>query len=45
MKITFDPTQGLIVIPSRLHGFHTDTIVRLVVNLQEGIVALGDCEH
>ena len=29
MKITFDPTQGLIVIPTRLHGLHTDTIVRL----------------
>lgn len=32
MKITFDPTQGLIVIPSRLHGFHTDTIVRLALD-------------
>ncbi len=32
MKITFDPTQGLIVIPTRLHGFHTDTIVRLALD-------------
>jgi len=32
MKITFDPTQGLIVIPTRLHGLHTDTIVRLALD-------------
>ncbi|MBA7682085.1 hypothetical protein ES703_90431 [subsurface metagenome] len=32
MKITFDPTQGLIVIPTRLHGFHIDTIVRLALD-------------
>ena len=32
MKITFDPTQGLIVIPTRLHGFHKDTIVRLALD-------------
>ena len=32
MKITFDPTQGLIVIPTRLHGFRTDTIVRLALD-------------
>jgi len=29
MKITFDPTQGLIVIPIRLHGLQIDTVVRL----------------
>jgi len=29
MKITFDPTQGLIVIPTRLHGLQIDTVVRL----------------
>jgi len=32
MNITFDPTQGLIVIPTRLHGLHTDTIVRLALD-------------
>ena len=32
MKITFDPTQGLIVIPTRLHGLHTDAIVRLALD-------------
>jgi len=32
MKITFDPTQGLIVIPTRLHGLHIDTIVRLALD-------------
>jgi predicted aspartyl protease len=32
VKITFDPTQGLIVIPTRLHGLHTDTIVRLALD-------------
>jgi len=32
MKFTFDPTQGLIVIPTRLHGLHTDTIVRLALD-------------
>ena len=32
MKIAFDPTQGLIVIPTRLHGLHTDTIVRLALD-------------
>lgn len=32
MKITFDPTQGLIVIPTRLYGLHTDTIVRLALD-------------
>lgn len=32
MKITFDPTQGLIVIPTRLHGLHSDTIVRLALD-------------
>lgn len=28
MKITFDPTQGLIVIPTRMHGLHANSIVR-----------------
>ena len=32
MNITFDPNQGLIVIPTRLHGVHTDTIVRLALD-------------
>lgn len=32
MKIKFDPTQGLIVIPTRLHGLHTDTIARLALD-------------
>jgi len=32
MKIKFDPTEGLIVIPTRLHGLHTDTIVRLALD-------------
>ena len=32
MNITFDPTQGLIVIPTRLHGLRTDTIVRLALD-------------
>lgn len=32
MKITFDATQGLIVIPTRLHGFQIDTIVRLALD-------------
>ena len=32
MKITFDPTQGLIVLPTRLYGFQTDTIVRLALD-------------
>lgn len=32
MKITFDPTHGLIVIPTRLYGFNIDTIVRLALD-------------
>ncbi len=32
MKIKFDPTQGLIVIPTRLYGFHTDALVRFALN-------------
>ena len=32
MKITFDPTQGLIVIPTRLYGRDIDTIVRLALD-------------
>jgi predicted aspartyl protease len=32
MKIKFDPTQGLIVIPTRLYGFHTDALVRLALD-------------
>lgn len=32
MKITFNPTQGLIVIPTRLYGPRTDTIVRLALD-------------
>jgi len=32
MKIKFDPTQGLIIIPTRLYGLHTDTIVRLALD-------------
>jgi len=32
MKITFDPTQGLIVIPTRLHGLCADTILRLALD-------------
>lgn len=32
MKIKFDPTQGLIVISTRLHGFDTDTIARLALD-------------
>ncbi len=32
MKITFDPTQGLIVIPTRLYGLNMDTMVRLALN-------------
>jgi len=30
--MTFDPTQGLIVIPTRLHGLHTDMIVHLALD-------------
>ncbi len=32
MKIKFDATQGLIVIPTRLHGSQGDTIVRLALD-------------
>ncbi len=32
MKSKFDPTQGLIVIPTRLYGIQKDTIVRLVLD-------------
>lgn len=32
MKITFDPTQGLIVIPTRLYDLHIDTIARLALD-------------
>ena len=32
MKITFDPTQGLIVVPTRLHGLGIDAIVRLALD-------------
>jgi predicted aspartyl protease len=32
MKIRFDITQGLIVIPTRLYGLKTDTIVRLALD-------------
>lgn len=32
MKFTFDPTQGLVVIPAQLYGFHADTIVRLALD-------------
>ena len=32
MKIKFDPAEGLIVIPTRLHGHHADTIARLALD-------------
>ena len=32
MKIKFDATQGLIVVPSRLHGPEGDIIVRLALD-------------
>lgn len=32
MKIKFNPTSGLIVIPTRLYGFDTDTIARLALD-------------
>ena len=32
MKITFDPAQGLIIIPARLQGVDIDTIVRLALD-------------
>lgn len=32
MKMKFDPSQGLIVIPTRLHGFGTDIIVRMALD-------------
>jgi predicted aspartyl protease len=32
MRITFNPAQGLVVIPTRLYGLHTDTIVRLALD-------------
>jgi predicted aspartyl protease len=32
MKIKFDPTQGLIIIPTRLYGFHADALVRLAID-------------
>lgn len=32
MKIKFDPNQGLIVIPTRLYGPRTDTIVQLALD-------------
>lgn len=32
MKIEFDPKQGLIIIPTRLHGSQGDTIVRLALD-------------
>lgn len=35
MKIKFDPTQGLIVIPTRLYGLYADTIVRMALDTGE----------
>jgi len=32
MNIKFDPKRGLIVIPTRLFGIHTDTIVQLALD-------------
>ena len=32
MKVNFDATRGLIVIPTRLYGEHGDTIVRLALD-------------
>jgi predicted aspartyl protease len=32
MKFEFDPTQGLIIIPTRLHGLDRDVIVRLALD-------------
>lgn len=32
MKIKFNPNSGLIVIPTRLYGFDTDTIARLALD-------------
>jgi predicted aspartyl protease len=32
MKIKFDASQGLIVIPTRLYGSQGDTIVRLALD-------------
>ena len=32
MKSTFDLTQGLIVVPTRLHGLGIDAIVRLALD-------------
>jgi predicted aspartyl protease len=32
MSIAFDPTQGLIVIPTRLYGLHSDTVIRLALD-------------
>lgn len=32
MKIEFNPTSGLIVIPARLHGVDADTIARMALD-------------
>ena len=32
MKIKFDASRGLIVVPTRLHGFQRDAIVRLALD-------------
>ena len=32
MRFKFDPAQGLITIPARLHGLERDTIVRLALD-------------
>ncbi len=32
MEFEFDPTQGLIIIPTRLHGLGRDMIVRLALD-------------
>jgi hypothetical protein len=32
MKIEFNPTSGLIVVPTRLHGVDADTIARMALD-------------
>ena len=32
MRIKFDATKGLIIVPVRLHGSHEDTIIRVALD-------------
>lgn len=39
MKIEFNPTSGLIVVPARLHGVNADTIARMAATI-DGLLGL-----